>query len=389
MAKPKRLGDKKYMIVYDVPPSNGKPRQQKREILSGVTKQQAEAALAKRIETIRKGEYAADPNMTMSDLFDRFMIAKKKRLAATTIDRYESLLTTFLRPTFGTIKVAALRKAHLVEAYDKWLTRDGRKPSGRTVRHAHDLLRATLNWAVSLDYVAINVASKLTAGDLPKAPKPENTVLTDVELRQLLAEAKQPTRRSVKRDGLSSQPWFYPAVAFAACTGARRGEVLAVKWSDLDMLNRTIAIRESLSQPRSGLAFKVPKNGKARTICIGEELVAILRTHKAKQAEERLLLGESYQDHDLVFARADGAPVAPWNFGASFKDLVARAKVTPITLHDLRDTHASLLAKAGVPLEVISQRLGHSCIGITVDRYVTVYRERDAAAAVAFEHLVA
>jgi integrase len=72
--------------------------------------------------------------------------------------------------------------------------------------------------------------------------------------------------------------------------------------------------------------------------------------------------------------------VTPWNFGAAFKDLVARAKVTPITLHDPCDTHASLLAKAGVPLEVIAQRLGHSCIGIRVERYLTVYRDRAAAA---------
>jgi integrase len=85
----------------------------------------------------------------------------------------------------------------------------------------------------------------------------------------------------------------------------------------------------------------------------------------------------------------DGMPVSPEAFGAAFKRLVERAKVTRIRLHDLRDTHASLLAKAGVPIEVISQRLGHSCIGVTVDRYVTVYRERDAAAAAAFARLVA
>ena len=81
--------------------------------------------------------------------------------------------------------------------------------------------------------------------------------------------------------------------------------------------------------------------------------------------------------------------MTPWNFAAAFKDLVARAGVTRITLHDLRDTHASLLAKGGVPIEVISNRLGHSCISITVDRYVTVYQDRDAAAAAAFDRLVA
>lgn len=242
---------------------------------------------------------------------------------------------------------------------------------------------------MSLDYVGNNVARKITAQDLPKAPKPENTVLNENELRQLLAEGKRPSKRATLRGTLSSQPWFFPAVAFAAYTGARRGEVLAVRWSDVDLDNGTATIRESLCEPKSGLAFKKPKNGKARTVVVAADLMAVLRTHKARQAEERLGLGEAYRDLNLVFARPDGSPVTPWTFGAAFKDLVGRAKVTSITLHDLRDTHASLLAKAGVPIEVISHRLGHSCIGITVDRYVTVYQERDAAAAVAFERIVA
>jgi integrase len=90
----------------------------------------------------------------------------------------------------------------------------------------------------------------------------------------------------------------------------------------------------------------------------------------------------------LAFARPDGSPIPPWNFGSAFRDLVVRAGVTRIRLHDLRDTHASLLAKAGVPIEVVSKRLGHSTIAITVDRYLVVYRERDEAAALAFEALV-
>lgn len=95
-----------------------------------------------------------------------------------------------------------------------------------------------------------------------------------------------------------------------------------------------------------------------------------------------------YQDQGLVFARPDGSTFTPWNLGPSFSDLVRRAGVTRIRLHDLRDTHASLLAKAGVAIEVVSKRLGHSNIAITVDRYLVVYRDRAEAAASAFERLV-
>ena len=136
----------------------------------------------------------------------------------------------------------------------------------------------------------------------------------------------------MKRGTLSSQPWFYPAVAFAAHSGARRGEMLAVEWSDLDRDERTVTIRESLSEPKSGLVIKRPKNDKTRTIVIGPELVAIVRTHQAMQAAEHIVLDEAYRGSKLVFARPNGTPVAPWNFGAAFKDLVARAGVMPINI---------------------------------------------------------
>jgi hypothetical protein len=111
-------------------------RKQKTETLYDVTKQEAEAILAKRIETAKKGKCVTDPNMIMSELFDK--LAKRRRLEATTVDRYTSLLSTYLRPKLGAIKITSRRKAHLVEAYDKWQGREGRKPSGRTIKHAHD-----------------------------------------------------------------------------------------------------------------------------------------------------------------------------------------------------------------------------------------------------------
>ncbi len=136
------------------------------------------------------------------------------------------------------------------------------------------------------------------------------------------------------------------------------------------------------------MTFKPPKSDRERTIIVSDTLCAILRTHKAKQAEARLGVGAAHKDEDLVFAHADGSPIDPWNFGRAVGGLIRRSGVTPITLHGLRDTHASLCAKAGVPLEVVSQRLGHASIGITAERYLHVYSDRDADAADAFGRLV-
>jgi integrase len=385
VASIRKLGDKKYRIVYDAPPRNGK-RRQMTETLVGVTKAKAEAILADRKRSVTGGRFVADLEMTLNDVFDRFMEVKSKKCAATTLQRYDGLLRTYLRPRFGKVALGKLKAADLVSAYALWSRSN---VTARTVLHAHDLMRNALNRAVKWGMASRSVADLIDTDDLPKAVKPESVVLDEAELRTLLDEAKKPPRRSTKRGYLSAYAAFYPAVAFAAYTGARRGEVLALRWSERDLDAGTVTISRSLAQTRDGLFFKEPKSGRSRTISISSALVAILRSHRAAQGAEKLALGAAYKDEGLVFARPDGSALTPWNFGASFRDLVRRAGVTRIRLHDLRDTHASLLAKAGVPIEVVSKRLGHATIAITVDRYLVVYRDRDEAAASAFERLVA
>jgi len=164
--------------------------------------------------------------------------------------------------------------------------------------------------------------------------------------------------------------------------------VLGLRWSDIDFEFGTVMIRRSLSQPKSGLKLKRPKNDRWRSVNVRSELLSILAAHAKAQASDKEFFGSSYREDGLVFVQPNGEIVAPWNFGAALKALVARAGVTSITLHDLRDTHASLLAESGVPLEVISRRLGHSSIGITMDRYMHVSKQRDADAAEAFEKLI-
>lgn len=384
----KRLADKKYRIVYDVPPSGGRPRHQKRKTLVGVTRKEAEATRAKRIEEVAIGQYAKDDDMILSELFERFMSQKRSTgLESTTLARYQNLFDCHLVPAFGKKKVKELRQSHLVNQYVEWSKKggNGRSISARTIHHAHETLRNTLNYAVRMEYVTRNVASLVSSNDLPKAVKPKPKALTSLELARLLTEAENPTSRSKKRGTLSSQPWFYPAVFFAAYTGCRRGEILALHWQDVNFEDSAVTISLSLTER---MEFKAPKNDKVETIAMPDALVAVLRAHRAVQAEERLFLGPAYNDQGLVFAHADGSAIRPWNFGRAVRDLVRRSQVTSITLHGLRDTHASLLAKEGVPIEVVSKRLRHSSIAVTCERYLDVYTDRDAAAAAAFERVM-
>lgn len=197
----KSLGNKRYRIMYDVPPTDGRKRQQKTETLVNKTKKEAEAILAKREEAVSNGTYVKDDDMALSRLFASFMDKKKARIEATTFARYKSLFNNHLVPAFGNMKVKELRQGHLVDTYAKWLDTgsNGRRISAKTIRHAHEVLRNALNWAVRMEYVTRNVATLISADDLPKAPAPKPKALTETELSRLLLEAKNPqgARRSV------------------------------------------------------------------------------------------------------------------------------------------------------------------------------------------------
>ena len=388
----KRFNDRTYRIQYDEVPTNGR-RRLKRETLKDVTKKEAAAILAQREaevlakrKVIESGETVKDEVM-LDELFEGFMKAKRTNKESTTLERYDSLVSLYLKPRFGSLKARALKPLHLTNAYSDWVKdgREGRKVSGRTVRHVHELLRNILRWGVRKELLTRNVAALIEDDDLPKTVRPKPVALTEVELRKLLDEAKNPSSRSKKRGYLSAQPWFHPAVAFASYTGARRGEVLALRWSDVNFELRSVTIARSITER---MEIKAPKNDKSRTVSMPQPLVAILEAHRAEQDKEKAALRAAYRDEDLVFARADGSAVGPWNFGRAVLDCIRRAKVTPITLHGLRDTHASLCAQARVPIEVVSQRLGHASIGVTVERYLHVYSHRDAEAADAFGLLV-
>jgi integrase len=169
-----------------------------------------------------------------------------------------------------------------------------------------------LNFGVRRQLVTRNVALLLPPEDLPKAAKPEPNALDEEEVKRLLEAARIPSTRSFKRNYLTSEPWFAPAVAFSVYTGARRGEVCGLKWADVNLAAKSVTIRRWLADTKSaGSFFKEPKNGKARTIALPVPLVAILKQHRIVQGREHEALGVGYEDGDIVFARPDGSFVQP------------------------------------------------------------------------------
>ena len=164
---------------------------------------------------------------------------------------------------------------------------------------------------------------------------------------------------------------FYAPCLFDTCTGVRRGELLALSWTDISFATKTATIRRSLEQTKKGLRFKYPKNGKGRPVDLPAILVDALREHKAEQDRIKVMMGPKYNEEDLVFCRPDGLIWKPDTFSSDFAKLARRLNVK-VRFHDLRHSHASQLLKQGAPIKVVSERLGHSTPTITMNIYAHV-----------------
>ena len=171
-------------------------------------------------------------------------------------------------------------------------------------------------------------------------------------------------------------------------TGMRRGEILGLRWQDVDLDRARLSVRQALVAVGYDVIRSTPKSHSARVIDLDAETVTRLRAHRARQDEERRQWGTDYQDQDLVVAKENGEPIHPHTFSQSFERLVAKAAVRTIRLHDLRHTHATLALKAGVPVKVISERLGHESPAFTLKQYAHVIPGMQAEAAAQVASLV-
>lgn len=390
-SRPKQVGPNRWRFVYDLPRMPGGARHQKTRTVTAKTKKEAESLLTAALQAANTDEFCDDPSYTVKQAFQDYFVGSKRSLEPTTLERYMDFNKTYVTPKLGALRLTKLRAKHLDVLYDQLLAgprRDG-KPGGlspQTVRHVHRFIRRVLQVNVKQRRITWNPADQVTA---PSVPKQERPTLQPLEVVRLLQAAQTPPPHCRTENAVSLEAAFYPALAFMVYTGCRRGEAFAVKWDDCDLEKEMVVIKRSLQQTRTaGLREKPPKNGRFRRVGLSRDLVAILRTHKAAQNKQRLALGSAYTDNGLIFARADGTHIPPHMYGDAFRALVRRAKVSRITLHDIRHSHASLLALANVPMKIVSERLGHSGIAITADTYSHVFASQDMEAAAAFDELL-
>jgi integrase len=318
----------------------------------------AQRELARLLNEISTGAYVEPARMTVSEFLNRWLVDYAKPKVSPKIhERYREMIDGHIRPSLGSYLLPKLAPLHIQGFYSSAFAK-GRKDgkgglSAQSVVHFHRLLHKAFAQAVKWQLLARN---PVEAVEPPRAERQEMRALDEDETAALL--------------NLLATSRLYMPVMLAVTTGLRRGEILGLRWRNVDLGTGTIRVVESLEQIREGLRFKPPKTHRSRrSIALPAITVEALRSHRAKQAEERLALGGAYEDHDLVCPRPGGNPWPPDMFSTSFAALVRRSGMKQFRFHDLRHSHATHFLKAGVHPKVVSERLGHSTVGITLDTY--------------------
>jgi len=346
-----------WSIVLDLGRDASGKRKQKWSTVRG-TKKEAQAELSRLLNEVNSGAYVEPSRMLVSEYLKRWLKDyAEPNVSPKTAERYAQIIRDNINPALGQYQLSKLKPLHIQSFYTDCLT-SGRKDgkgglAAQTVLHFHRLLRKAFLQAVKWQLLARN---PVDAVEPPRPQRKQMNAINESETAQLLEKLKGST--------------LFVPVLMAVTTGLRRGEILAMRWKDVNLDEGRITVNQSLEQTKIGLRFKSPKTERSRRqVPLPTLTVDLMNEHKRKQNEERLRLGPLYQNNDLVFPRPDGLPMPPDSFSTNFAAFIRRSGLKHIRLHDLRHSHATQLLLQGVHPKIVSERLGHSNIGITLDTY--------------------
>jgi integrase len=365
----RKRGDTWTWYFDAVDPVTGKRRQRSKGGFR--TKREAQAALSEALAAYRAGTLVEASRLTFGVFLDEWLPTMAANLEPNTHEVYGHYARAYIKPRLGHMRLQQLTATNLRALYTELAASGGRSGQGlkpKTVKNVHTLIHRALEDAVDQGLVTRNVAA-LRSARPPKLERVERGVWSPEDLRRFL--------RAMEADRLAAL-WL-----LLATTGLRRSEALGLPWRAIDLESGQLTIVQKLvtiaGKPTIRLGTKSPAG--RRSIALDPATVAALKAHRARQLQERLARGEPWQDHDLVFTREDGTPLRPTQLTRMFARLARKAGLPSLTLHGLRHTYATASLQAGVPVKVVSERLGHANTAITSDLYQHVLRAMDAEAA--------
>lgn len=337
-------------------------------------KKEAEKAERDALANLERGAFVDPTKVTVAGLLDKWLASKAGVISPNSHSDYEIAIRRHLKPTLGAIRVQALTADVVQAAYATWRT--GERPMGaRMVARCHSILSQALDQAVKRHSVTANV---LAAVERPKIARTAPNVWSPVQTAQFLEQAKDDS--------------LHPLWHLLALEGMRRGEALGLRWKDVDLEKGTAhlvqtAVPDKSDRGKTILQARTKTNAGARTVRLTGQTLAALNEHRKVQLTRRLVAQE-WQNFDLIVATGKGTPINANNVSRSFSRLTQKAKLPAIRVHDLRHGAATMLLLAGEQPKIVSERLGHANIGITLDLYSHVLPDMQERAAKAMSDLI-
>ncbi len=339
-----------------------------RKSFYGRTRQEVARRLTEALRDQDQGLPVVGDSQTVEQYLTSWLESAKPTIKLSTWIRYERFVRRDALPTLGAIRLSKLSPQHLQALYAARLAAGA---ATTTVIHLHALLHLALDEALRLGLVQRNVTNLVNP---PRRVREEMKALTPEQARRFLEAAAETPLEA-----------FY---VLAVMTGMRIGELLALKWRNVDLERHTAQVRSTVQRLGPSLAFSEPKTARSRRKVAPQLAFEALHRHRARQAEERLAHGPAWDDLDLVFPNSVGRPMEHSNLRIrSFQPLLEKAGLPRIRLHDLRHTAATLLLLQGVHVKVVSEMLGHASIAITLDLYSHVLPDMQREATAAMDRL--
>ncbi|MEG2289956.1 MAG: tyrosine-type recombinase/integrase [Clostridium sp.] len=324
-------------------------------------KKDATKALNQKLVEINDGKYIEDKKISVEYFLTEWIESYKNNIAPSTFKRYKEFCTS-VNNHIGSIELLKLTPIIIQGLYTELLNKGLSKS---TVLKVHRCLKLALKQAVGWNMLNSNPCDNV------KPPRPDKV---DIQIWD-----ESTTKRFLF---LSRDEGIYIVIAIALGTGMREGEICALKWDCVDLKNGEIYVKRSLQNIDGVLTLKEPKTkGSIRRISIAPDLVNVLKEYKKYQTEMKMLNRRNYTDDNFVCTWEDGRPYAPLYIAKKFPLLISKYNVPKIRFHDLRHTHATILLLHDVPAKIVSERLGHSTISITLDTYSHVLPSMQRAAA--------
>ena len=368
-----------WTVVVDLgrDPVTGKRRQAWRSVKGA--KREAEALLVQLLHQRDTGIDTPPGKLTLAQFLERWLDDyARPNVSPKTLVQYTDFVRRQIIPALGGLPLTKLRPQH-IQGYYSHALRHGRADgtgglSAKTVLHIHRLLRQALSHAMKWQMLSRNPA------DAVQPPRPERyepPILSPGDVRRLLAAADDNPIGAL--------------IHTAVMTGMRRGELLGLRWRDVDLDADLLHVRQAAQWlPGQGWCFRPPKtNSSRRPVALAPATTDVLREHRRQQLAERLALGPSYSDQDLAFATPLGTPIDPSNLRRAWERIVRSAGLAHLRFHDLRHIHATLMLMGGVHPKVVAERLGHANVGITMDTYSHVLPNLQSQAAAGLERVLA